>query len=312
MNIQRLPEHSLQSEMQLLSVAHFLATISANPRKSFTMYNHRESEPILPSNDLYQHALSLNNRGAREIVARDKKNASKTLASALHALKEAATHNEYVALAAGQEVSSRPRLQRIVYTFVTPGQGRPDGPSPSRIITDVTLFPSGGDFVYEQPIQIHHTPCVMPDSGLVDEHQVLHILTFCIVYNLALCSHLTGVDMMCRQELQEMEGNAQTMLERAVRLYEYAQTLSRSCSSQYDYCALHTLAILNNLGQVFYKLGYHAQANLNFELLLHAILGIRLALDSHCDEKQLMIALDGFLSNIPLFCVASFMIAPAA
>jgi hypothetical protein len=149
-------------------------------------------------------------------------------------------------------------------------------------------------FLYKHPVQV----CNSSDTS--DEH--VEILSYSIVYNLALCHHLRA--------MSETSSIHEGYLKGAIFLYKHAQTLLMNQSTKLD--MLHTLAIVNNMGHAYHLLHNEHTAKLCFQRLLQAIMG--LSENDQSDPRvrtRNRLPLDGFLSNI-MSLLGSSSGAPAA
>lgn len=279
--------------------------------------------------NLYSTVLSLNNSGSHQLVTGDLTNSFASFSSALSVLKQCAIR-EGVPSSSVSYISQQSPVRQssggLVYAFATsPPRGTPyssrrSGSSRNimaNVVEDEALLRKSGNFVHAQPIELHHCVCGEQDSILVAEEQrVVCVLSCCVVYNLALCCHMHALRLMTTN------GDSRIMLNRAGRLYCHAQTLLH-CHSNHS--LLLELSIFNNLGHVLFHQGHKVYAKANFEILFNAILCIKKATTASNQDilssvsqlhgiarKQVVDAMDGFLSNIFYYCMQSHEIAPAA
>ena len=123
------------------------------------------------------------------------------------------------------------------------------------------------------------------------------LLSYVILYNLALSYHLRAMD-------EEEDHLRNAYLDKALTLYEHAHHILSS--QEIDVSLLHTMAIASNLGHIHHVIGDEQRAELCFQHLLSTILYV-----VDCGEGAKIKSLDGFFRNVmPLICTSSS--APAA
>jgi hypothetical protein len=153
-------------------------------------------------------------------------------------------------------------------------------------------------FLYKHPVQVFTTSDDTPDE-LVEV-----VLSYAIIYNLALCHHLRAIS-------ENTPSIHEGIVKRAIALYKHAQKLLTSHSTKLD--VLHTLAILNNLGHAYHLLHKEATAKVCFWRLLKAIMRISDNDQSHPRlQTRNRLPLAGFLSNVMSLLMVSSSGAPAA
>jgi hypothetical protein len=153
-------------------------------------------------------------------------------------------------------------------------------------------------FLYKHPVQ------VFTNSDDTSDELVEVVLSYAIIYNLALCHHLRAIS---ENSSSIHEGS----VKRAIALYKHAQKLLMSPSMKLD--VLHTLAIVNNLGHAYHLLHKETTAKLCFRRLLKAIMVISENDQSHPRlQARNRLPLDGFLSNVMSLLMVSSSAAPAA
>jgi hypothetical protein len=135
-------------------------------------------------------------------------------------------------------------------------------------------------------------------SGLPQaERDTCEVLSYVILYNLALSHHLRGME-------NEEEYLKVAYLEKALTLYEHAHHILSS--QAIDLSLLHSMAIASNLGHIHHVIGDEEKAQMCFQHLLSTILYI-----VDCGEGAKIETLDGFFRIVmPLICNSSP--APAA
>jgi hypothetical protein len=151
----------------------------------------------------------------------------------------------------------------------------------------------GKYFLYKNPVQVFAKVSASPS--------VVEILTYAIVYNLALCHHLEAISKPSDEKDNTMN------LQRAIVFYNHAQRLN--LRQKLD--ILHSLAISNNLGHAHHFLHNEPTAQLCFLRLLNAIVYLS---ESGQEGHQILakngFCLDGFLTNV-VYLIGSSA-APAA
>jgi tetratricopeptide (TPR) repeat protein len=123
------------------------------------------------------------------------------------------------------------------------------------------------------------------------------VIAVAIVFNLALAHHLTGIE----------NGSNPVLLQKAVKLYEHAQTLAQTEHSIRDDSVLFHLAIINNLGQLYKELKRNMLAGKCFHQLLSMLMYL---LDCSEDDAS---SYEEFFSNVSHLIFPSCSVAaPAA
>lgn len=101
--------------------------------------------------------------------------------------------------------------------------------------------------------------------------------TGAVVYNLALCQHLIGIERSSfasqtqaysqEADIHRVKCEAMSSLEQASKLYTYALRLLSHRGAYHGNARLPYLVILNNLGSLQVSLGNHTQARNSFDHL---------------------------------------------
>jgi hypothetical protein len=136
-------------------------------------------------------------------------------------------------------------------------------------------------------------------SGLPQaELETCELVSYVILYNLALSYHLRGME-------NEEEHLRVAYLQKALTLYEHAHHILSS-QAPVDLSLLHTLAIASNLGHIHHVIGDEEKAQVCFQHLLSTILYI-----VDCGEGAKIEKLEDFVRIVmPFICNSSS--APAA
>jgi tetratricopeptide (TPR) repeat protein len=114
-------------------------------------------------------------------------------------------------------------------------------------------------------------------------------LDFVVLYNLALCYHLVGLQMTRRTV------ESKTSLQNAIAFYEMAY---RRLVDEYDVPISRDMAILSNMGQIHSHLNHKSSATACFQRLLSTMLVLHDQGDASTVEHW-----ESFLSNV--FCQMS-------
>jgi hypothetical protein len=164
-------------------------------------------------------------------------------------------------------------------------------------------------FIFKRPIQIYARGEGSAETAISAEI----VLSYSIVYNLALCHHLQGIAGMATGE-----ENSERYVRKAIELYTYAQQVLARRNNEdllLGDIMLHTLANLNNLGHAYHMLHNEPTAKLCFEELLTVIMQMQRT-DRGGNRRDIFgnhnPSLDGFLSNTMTLIVESLRAAPAA
>lgn len=130
-----------------------------------------------------------------------------------------------------------------------------------------------------------------------EELEKCEVLSYVILYNLALSYHLRGMD-------EEEHHLKVAYLQKALTLYEHAHHILSS--QDIELSLLHTMAIASNLGHIHHVVGDEQRAQMCFQHLLSTILYV-----VDCGEGSKIETFDGFFRNVmSLICTSSP--APAA
>lgn len=229
------------------------------------------------------HPSQLNNVAVKSIEAKDYTTAISTLTKALKVVK---------LIMSGDAMISDSDTGGCAETQITSGfycDFVRSAPSSSFERT----FENGGicsSSIFRDPI---YMTCHLPRAEL----ERCELLSYVILYNLALSYHLRAMD-------EEEENLQVACLEKALTLYEHAHHILSS--QEIDVSLLHTMAIASNLGHIHHVIGDERRAEMCFQHLLSTILYI-----VDCGEGGKIECLDGFFRNVmPLICQPSS--APAA
>ena len=172
-----------------------------------------------------------------------------------------------------------------------------------------------GSFICQQYIELH-VPHDCKQGCIEQESEILEFsegctLSYAIVYNLALCQHLIGIECAGRHEASHV---ARSSWEQALQLYKHALQLltgNENCVDQ-DHAHVSYLVILNNMGSIQECLGNGSQATYSFNLLFGAIIYYNTTGRIPEDHTQLRAVMKGFLSNILPSRSGTYNNAPAA
>ncbi len=100
-----------------------------------------------------------------------------------------------------------------------------------------------------RPKEIYYLVWDQNVSSMVVDHVVAQILSFCVVYNLALYCHLKCRNLLGKRESQVTE-NARVLMGQTRQLDVNAQTLLTFHRRGGNHGVLDALIICNNLGDV--------------------------------------------------------------
>jgi hypothetical protein len=135
-------------------------------------------------------------------------------------------------------------------------------------------------YIFRVPICVHNSDQLLLDCRSYE------MLSFVVIYNLALTWHLHGVLTVGNDSLRN------TRLHRALSLYQHANSIMTNCRT--EAVTLLYMAIVCNIGHIYGCLGEDAKAKDSSQLLLSAILCL---VDSGADPEH-SIELEGFISNV--------------
>lgn len=122
-----------------------------------------------------------------------------------------------------------------------------------------------------------------------------------LLYNLALCWHLSGLSTLdCDAEQDEK-------LRKAQKLYIHAKEIMTRCNVQVN--PFHYMAVVGNLGQAYLRLGNFTKCDECQKLLLSAIMWFVDGKPKNLQRQKSW--LDGFISNVTPQ-LSSVVSAPAA
>jgi hypothetical protein len=143
-------------------------------------------------------------------------------------------------------------------------------------------------FVCEQPIDV--------DASLASSTnpiETFNVLSYCIAYNLALCQHLRGMDIM-REPLEARS----SYLKRSIQLYKQVLNLMRNVSCSLLETPLHAMVILNNMGQAHRLLQNHPSAHHCFHHLWKAMRKTATSRRERTGTDESDVIMIGLMSNI--------------
>ena len=211
-------------------------------------------------------ALFLNDMGARLIETGKYKLAAKSLNDGLQILKQSVVDDKNAADAnSSQEgsssIASMDSSDSIHSAEVEPTQSAPTHPDTSRI--------SDGPFFYRKPAFVQHVDNAAHDATA---------LTIGMLYNLALCHTLRGI-----------EKSSRSILRVALRTYElayYLQLQDGVCLSM-----SHAMGLVNNCGQIQKMLDRKQTADQLFEHLLTTLVTM-----VDAGESETLDEIEGFFS----------------
>jgi hypothetical protein len=230
---------------------------------------------------------NLNNKAAGHIRNGEYSRALIILSSSLAMLKDGVLRNEISAphMEPGDSLLSGPPCNFLE-------RETEDSFEPTRVVaTDRVTTEMDEYFLYKNPVEVF--------AKFADSPSIVAILTYAIVYNLALCHHLEAISTD--------EKDNTTNLQRAIVFYNNAQRLNLS----YKLDILHSLAISNNMGHAHHFLHNEPTAQLCFLRLLNAIVYLS---EGGQEGRQILannrICLKGFLTNA-FYLIGSFSAAAA-
>jgi tetratricopeptide (TPR) repeat protein len=206
-----------------------------------------------------QQVIALNNRGALHIEAGDFGEAISELTEALYQFK----------------LIKRPSRSSTSTDYDSTKKGS----HLSLILKDVKSLEDSEEFVYRHPIRI--------ERNLVElGHTTSTFLSFAVIFNMAISYHLQS----CLKKEHNHTEERLFLLEKSKHLYELGYRLFRS--EYFSFSARISLALTNNLGQVFKNLQEHQKADLCFERLLSTVMFLK-----ECGADNELHEIDGFLRN---------------
>lgn len=145
---------------------------------------------------------------------------------------------------------------------------------------------SDGDMDIDQQdsgYYIYRTPMPVPSTMNVSNYEEIVTVTVMIMFNLALAHHLSA--------LEEGSEHSHSRIQKAIKLYEYAYNMQRD--ERLINNVFFTMAILNNLGQIYHAMNAGDIAEKCFQQLLSTLM---LLVD--CGEGRGMVSgLEGFFQN---------------
>ena len=145
-------------------------------------------------------------------------------------------------------------------------------------------------FVFDKPL--HIVDPVSPPSSFCYEYLVS--LSIMLLYNLALIHHLHG-----------LESSESARLHKATALYELAYSVQ--INEDLSVSTLHTIAIVNNLGQIHEQLGEMARSHQYFRHVLTALMYAQ-----NTGDKEVALHQVGFVTNVLPLIFPQTKPAPAA
>ena len=135
-------------------------------------------------------------------------------------------------------------------------------------------------FVFRDPIQVCIPSNFQPSSGTYE------VLSYVVLYNLALSWHLSGISSVGNDAVRNVR------LQKALDLYGHANSVMTN--GQIEANPLHYMGMLCNIGQICSVQGNIEQAEACFRLLLSAIMCL---VDSGVGAEN-HTQLEGFISNV--------------
>lgn len=282
---------------------------------------------------LHEQVLTLNNHATSLMASGCLREANESLKAALRSLKTAVSSYGLNDGAAEQELDSSSFSQcdgtvKVACSFVEQRCSMPshDYSSSSQEMMDCDQYEGTSmnhdPYIYTRPM---HICCVSSQDGACDHSlgpSEIGVLSYAIVYNLALCHHLWGLQSSsaaCYTQHKEQSEAQRSCWRQASQLYTHAlRLLSRHRVHHTRHGILHYLAILNNLGVIQARLGNDSQARSSYERLYQAILCFKsstpaASLASSSEEQGLIqSAMPGFFSNILSSWPGMHNCAPAA
>lgn len=151
-----------------------------------------------------------------------------------------------------------------------------------------------GPFVFRNPM------FVIDGSIQPTTFRYYVVLSFVLLYNLALCHHLSALDVINSNDANRKRH----LLIRSLSLYELAYTVQMT--EELELAVLQTMALVNNLGQIHLALGAAQKSQQCMEHLLSTIMFV-----NDCGEQSNIQEMEGFVANVmPL--IAKSDAAPAA
>lgn len=170
--------------------------------------------------------------------------------------------------------------------------------SPGPLCPGANMSNEAGQFAVAQPMLLHFSA----STDAIPKSRLLQVVSFCIIYNLALCRHL------CALETADQE-YGQSFLKQSVQLYMHAQRLLATCNLG----VLYGLVLVNNLGHAHCCMQDTTSARLYYDALFKAVVCVKSAQRTVTQEDQQTASLmEGFLTNIFSMWGHSPNLAPAA
>jgi tetratricopeptide (TPR) repeat protein len=144
---------------------------------------------------------------------------------------------------------------------------------------------------------------VISSNELSPSAQACEILSFAVLYNLALCWHLWAVCMVGD------DSSRRARLGKAQILYQHANNIMYDGRVEANSLHYMVMAIVCNIGHIYCCLGETKQAEASFQLLLSAVLCL---VDSGaCNDPKSLAQLEGFICSV-LPIILTQQSAPAA
>lgn len=246
----------------------------------------------MPSYPLFIQASIMNNNAAHQIQKGNYTDSIKCLSQALATIRECIRSDETKVFFQNQqqqdlmETDMRDRTPEhaLVQVSSHPLQGNADG-------EESLLYFYTSPFLLEQEEDI-----------LLRCPTCIELISHVIILNLGLVHHLSA--------FTRVANNPEAHLRRAVAFYSHAQSLAHV--HEFDLDALHTLALVNNMGHAHHFLKDDSSALTCFQRLLSAIVFFN---DHNELAKQQLndLTVDGFMLNIlTMLKMGSCSAAPAA
>jgi hypothetical protein len=291
-----------------------------------------------------EQILALNNHANNLMSTGDFQGARDALTTALRILKTAISSNKKNNSCNIIPVDELPAPPRFACAFARPtlrtwcsnnrypSDGFFSDESTSTMIVDENC--DAGPFVYKQSMVIFvRSVGICQKSGEKQQQRSSSLsklseedwclVSYVIIYNLALCTHLIGIREECSASWDSSSAPCPDYAEapRSMKrweqdsqiLYHHALQLLLSGNSvlhQEDHVALSYMAILNNMGSVQDRQGNHSQARSAFDLLFQAIICFNnrsttfsgIVVGDQQEHLMRGAATNGFLTNIFSFC----------
>lgn len=282
------------------------------------MTHNQKIAPKTGSNE--DRVLDLNCYASALLEAGDYHSAQNALTEALRVLKSV------LATSGGghcQSLSTGPRIACAFATQISATTARPLSPEGSCMVKDREKSVNflDGSFICRQSVKLYIPQESQQPRRAEKGLETLEFpegctLSYAIVYNLALCKHLIGIECAARDSFScdDDSHETRTNWEQACQLYKHAHQLLTGSGNgiHQDHGHISYLMILNNVGWIQERLGNVSQATRSFNLLFGAIIYYNTTRRIPEDHEQLRAVISGFLSNILPSRPGTYNNAPAA